>query len=144
MTSQETLQLLKKCDTEVKKFISSIKNTLEPTQNPDFKLMVIESKDTLKTYEEQFKIQINQLQETTPEENKVTDALSKAMINTKLLTNKTDQHIASLIFDASNTCLKELYKALNEASNPPQNIQAIIEGVTTTILNLRKNLMSYL
>lgn len=144
MTNQECPELLKKCDIEVKKCITAIKNLLEPMQNPDFKLMVIESKDQLKQYEETLKTKLAALHDNKQDESPVAQAMSKAITSTKLLLEKTDKHIASLIFDECNTCLKELYKALNAQSSCEKDSKEIAQGIISTLVDLREKLVAYL
>lgn len=144
MTNQESPELLKKCDMEVKKCITAIKNLLEPMQDPDFKLMVIESKDQLKQYEEMLKAKLAALSDTEKDESPIAQVMSKAITNTKLLLEKTDQHIAALIFDECNTCLKELYKALNAQSCCEKDSKEIAQGIINTLTDLREKLVAYL
>lgn len=144
MAHQETLELLKKGNLEVKKGISSIKNVLTPMKSPEFKLMVIEYKDKLKTYEDEIETKLSHFNISEQEQNKVGEALSKIMSNTKLLLEKTDKHIAALIFDTCHDCIKELYKTLNNTSTAEKDVREIATGIIHTMTTLREHLMTYL
>lgn len=144
MNTTQNIALLKKCEDEVKKSISSIKNLLDPMKDPDFKLMVIKSKDALKQYAEQLNNKLTALENIEQEENKMTQAVSKVIANTKLLLEKTDAHIASLLFDTCNECLKQLYKAINENNCADSSCKALATTVIETLIDLRENLIAYL
>lgn len=144
MAHQATLQLLKKCDTEVKKGITSIKSVSEVIQNPDFKLMAMEIKDELKKCEAEISKQQTALKEAQKEESKVAETLSKLVANTKLLLEKTDKHIASLLFDDCNNALKTLYTAVNDYALAEKDTTYLAIRIIQTMIDLRENLVAYL
>lgn len=144
MLTQENNDVLKKCDTEIKKSISSIKNVLNAIQCPDFKLLLIDIKDKLKEYKDEIECQLIQTNTSEKENSKMTGVISKVVIKTKLILKKTDKHAASLIFDECNKCIKSLNKALNENNHADTEINSLLNKIIQLMTGLRENLMQYL
>ena len=144
MLDQETLALLKKNETEVKKSITAIKNVLEPMKNPEFKLMVLQHKDALKAEDKAIEEKLKQEQDVASGSHKITEAVSKVIANAKLLAEKDDKHIAALLFDSCNDSLKELYSAFNANNLADDPVKAKATNIIQILITLREDLITYL
>ena len=144
MTTTESVLLIKKGIALSKKMYTAIQDVSDAMTNPDFKLMLITFKDRLTAYEDTLHHLLKQFNDTAQEDSKVTDMMTKILTQTRLLVEKTDAHIATLLFDTTNDLLKDLYKLLNTHTAVDAPSLESVSALEEILVTLRYQLKIYI
>lgn len=142
MIEQDTIRLLRECDSGVKMGISSFDDVLEYVRNDEFKNLLLDSKRK----HESLTHEIQELLDKYHDEGKDPNPLIKGMswIKTKaeIMMNENDETIASLMTDGCNMGVKSLSKFLNEyeaADEKSKDIaKRLIDIESSLAINIRK------
>ena len=110
MNENDTILLLRECDSGLKMAISSLDEVLDVIKNKHFKNQCIESKNKHQT----LKKEIDQLLKENNIKEKEPSLMAKSMswlkMNFKIQMNEDDQTIASLLFEGCSMGIESLFK----------------------------------
>lgn len=114
MVEQDTIRLLRECDSGVKMGIQSIQEVLEYVNSESLKRQLTICKEN----HEKLSAEIQELLDKYGDQGKEPNPLAKGMswikTNAKLIVNESDRTIADLMTDGCNMGVKSLNKYLNQ------------------------------
>ena len=144
MENNDTIKLLKECDSGTKMAVTSIDEVKDKISDPKLKQI-------LQTSKEKHTVLGNELHSLLIEygsEEKDPTPMAKSMswmkTNMKMTMDDSDATAADLITDGCNMGIKSLYKYLNQYSNANETAKDICNRIITAEDVLRKDLRAYL
>ncbi len=144
MESEDTVNLLKECDSGSKMAVSSIDEVLENVQSAGMKQLLSESK----AHHEKLGNEIHSLLLEHQSEKKDPNAMAKSMswlkTNMKMSMDKSDATVADLITDGCNMGTKSLQRYLNQYSAADHKSKDICNRLIDIEEKLCKDMRGYL
>lgn len=144
MTENDTVKLLKECNSGSKMAISSIDEVLDQVNDNNMKDTLMESK----SHHEKLCDEIHTLLSENNSEEKNPNPLVKGMswikTNVKMAFGNNDKTIAGLMVDGSNMGVKSLNKYLNEYPHADHSSKELCKRLITIEEKLGNDLKSYL
>ena len=134
--NNDTILLLKECDSGLKMAISSLDEVLDVIKNQKFKEICITSKNKHQILKE------HHLQEKEP--SLLAKSMSWLKMNFKIQMNEDDQTIASLLFEGCSMGIETLYKYLHQYENASSKIKEVTEKLIEIEKELSQNIQNYL
>lgn len=140
--SEDTLKLLRECDSGAKMAVKSIDEVLDEVKSPKLKKILTDSKEE----HDKLKSEIYELLEKSDiegnEPSPIASAMSWMKINVKMMTDKSDRTIAELMSEGCSMGIRSLCKYRNEYGNVRKEISDItnrlIDIETDLVLKLRE------
>lgn len=114
MIESDTIKLLRECDAGIKMGITSIDEVLDHVQNENFRKYLTDSRQKHANLEQEIRLFLKEYHDEGKDPCMMTEKMSWAKINMKLLMNESDQTIAGLMTDGCNMGVKSLSKYLNQ------------------------------
>lgn len=144
MENQDTISLLKECDSGTKMAVTSIDEVLSKVQDSDMKSLLTESK----MHHEKLGNEIHSLLIEHGSEEKEPSAMAKSMswlkTNMKVGMEKSDAAVADVITDGCNMGVKSLHKYLNQYQSADKTSKDICKRLVSIEEELCKDLKDYL
>lgn len=138
MAQNDTITIFEKTMNVVTSSIASIENTLEDVTNSQFKMILINSMETLKERNETLKEHLKK------EQNVQQIASATNSSNSTVTPAHCDRQIASGLFDDCNTAVKEIYTYLNHYKDLEKDAKKLIKEAVKAVERLREQLADYL
>ena len=110
----DSIKLLKECDTGTKIAVSAINDILDKVNNKKLKEIIIKSRDAHCELGNDIHHLLTQSREQAKEPNTMVKSMSWFKSNVKMMLDNSDQSIANLLIDGCNMGIKSLYKYLNQ------------------------------
>ncbi len=145
MENQDTISLLKECDSGTKMAVTSIDEVLSKVQDTDMKSVLTESKK----HHEKLGNEIHSLLIEHNSEEKEPNPMAKGMswlkTNMKVGMNEnSDAAVADVITDGCNMGVKSLHKYLNQYQSADKTSKDICKRLVSIEEELCKDLKDYL
>ena len=145
MENQDTISLLKECDSGTKMAVTSIDEVLGKVQDTDMKSVLTESKK----HHEKLGNEIHSLLIEHNSEEKEPNPMAKGMswlkTNMKIGMNESsDAAVADVITDGCNMGVKSLHKYLNQYQSADKTSKDICKRLVSIEEELCKDLKDYL
>ena len=145
MENQDTISLLKECDSGTKMAVTSIDEVLGKVQDTDMKRVLTESKK----HHEKLGNEIHSLLIEHNSEEKEPNPMAKGMswlkTNMKVGMNEnSDAAVADVITDGCNMGVKSLHKYLNQYQSADKTSKDICKRLVSIEEELCKDLKDYL
>lgn len=144
MNENDTIQLLKQCDSGTKMAVSTIDELLDKAHSSHVKHLLSESK----THHETLGNEIHTLLIRHQSEEKDPSPMAKSMswlkTNMKMNMEESDATIADLVTDGCNMGIKTLCKYLNQYQDADDISKGICKQLIDIEEQLRKELCRYL
>ncbi len=145
MENQDTISLLKECDSGTKMAVTSIDEVLGKVQDTDMKSVLTESKK----HHEKLGNEIHSLLIEHNSEEKEPNPMAKGMswlkTNMKVGMNEnSDAAVADVITDGCNMGVKSLHKYLNQYQSADKTSKDICKRLVSIEEELCKDLKDYL
>lgn len=144
MGKDDTIRLLKECDSGTKMAVTSIDEVLDKVQSSDMKSLLTESK----MHHEKLGNEIHSLLIEHDSEEKDPSPMAKGMswlkTNMKVGMNETDAAVADVITDGCNMGVKSLHKYLNQYQAADKTSKDICKRLVSIEEELCKDLKDYL
>lgn len=144
MENNDTVLLLKECDSGTKMAVSSIDEVLEKITDPDMRRLLSKSRN----HHEQLGNEIHSLLIRYDSEEKDPGLMAKGMswlkTNMKIGMNDSDSAIADVMTDGCNMGIKSLHKYLNQYQNADKKSKDICRRLASIEEELCKDLKDYL
>jgi uncharacterized protein YaaN involved in tellurite resistance len=144
MDNQDTISLLKECDSGTKMAVTSIDEVLGRVQDSNMKNLLSESK----IHHEKLGNEIHSLLNWHNSEEKDPSLMAKSMswlkTNMKIGMNDSDSAIADVMTDGCNMGIKSLHKYLNQYQNADKKSKDICRRLASIEEELCKDLKDYL
>ena len=144
MENNDTIYLLKECDSGTKMAVASIDEVLERISGSEMRQLLSESKD----HHEKLGNEIHSLLLEYNSEEKDPNIMAKSMswlkTNMKMSMDESDSTIAELITDGCDMGIKSLYQYLHQYQAANELSKNICQRLIDIEEKLRKNLQCYL
>ena len=142
--TEDSIKLLKECNSGTKTAVTSIREVLDNVKSEDLLKLLTHS------LEEHEKIgnETNELLKESNEEGKEPPMMARAAswfkTNMELLNKPTDQTVAGLITDGCNMGIKQISVYFNKYPNADQKIKDIVDKIRIEEDDLLRKLRLYL
>jgi type I site-specific restriction-modification system R (restriction) subunit len=113
MQLNDTIKLLKECDSGTKMAVSSMDEVLDKVENQSFKAMLIACKDKHTNLGNEIHSLLKQCNEQDKEPNPMAKGMSWLKTNVKMTIDESDKTIADLMTEGCNMGTKALSRNLN-------------------------------
>ena len=142
--NNDTILLLKECDSGLKMAVSSLDEVLDVIKNQKFKEICIASKNKHKTLKKEVDqlLKENQLKEKEP--SLIAKSMSWLKMNFKIQMNEDDRTIASLLFEGCSMGIETLYKYLHQYEKASSKVKKVTEDLIEIEKELSQNIQNYL
>ena len=144
MSKEDTIHLLRECDSGVKMAVISIDEVIDKVTSGDLKDKLKESKKQHEKLGKECYAKLITLESEEKEPNPVAKAMSYMKINMKLLTTPTDMEISELMFDGCNMGVKSLHKYLHQYQGASDEAKDLTEKVIKCEEELREVVKHYI
>lgn len=114
MIEQDTIKLLRECDSGVKMGVSSIDEVLEYVQSEKLKKCLEDCKEKHEKLDKELQELLDRYQDEGKNPNPLVKGMSWVKTSMKLAMNESDHTIADLITDGCNMGVKSLGRYLNQ------------------------------
>lgn len=136
MIENDTVELLKECNSGVKMGISSIEEVLDKVENNEFKNLLESSMNEHKRLGDETRQLLNRYDDAGEEPNVMAKSMSWMKTNFKMAVSPSDETISDLITDGCNMGVKSLNKYLNEYSAASEEAK----DITKKLINMEESL----
>lgn len=144
MESNDTVFLLKECDSGTKMAVASIDEVLEKIKDSNMKQLLTESRE----HHEKLGNEIHSLLIEHGSEEKDPNPMAKGMswlkTNMKMTMDESDATVADLITEGCDMGVKSLYRYMNQYKAADKTSQDICKRLITIEEKLRDDLREYL
>lgn len=144
MVEQDTIRLLRECDSGIKMGITSIKDVIDYVSNEDFRKILIEYKSKHMEFMNEIQTLLDSYHDEGKDPNPVAKGMSWVKTNMKLVMNESDQTIADLMTDGCNMGIKSLNKYLNEYKAADEKSKDIMKRLIALEERLEDDIKKYL
>lgn len=138
MLEQDTIRLLRECDSGIKMGISSIDEVLEYVHDETFKQYLINCKNENIKIKDEIQSLLTKAHDEGKEPNPMAKSMSWLKTNVKLVMNESDHTIADLITDGCNMGVKSLEKYLNQYKTADEKSK----NITKRLIELEEKLVA--
>lgn len=136
MINNDTIQLLKECDSGTKMAVSSLDEILGEIQDSGLKQLLSESKEHHETLGNELHAMLLDCQSEGKDPSPMAKGMSWMKTNMKMGMEHNDSTAASIITDGCNMGIKSLYKYLNQydaANEPSRDICKRLISIENTL-----------
>lgn len=139
-----TLGLLKECDAGTKTAVNSFKEVLDDIKGEDLRQILVSSLSLHEKIGDELHEYLKENGEKGKEPNPMARAMSWMKINFKLMENKNDKTIASLMFDGCSMGVKQLSEYLNYYDAAESRAKTLAKRLIDEEEELGRRLKEYL
>ena len=144
MGNQDTIHLLKECDSGAKMAVASFDEVLDRISNSDMKQLLIDSREHHEKLGNEIHGLLDRYQSEEKDPNPMAKGMSWLKTNVKMGLDKSDATVADLITDGCNMGVKSLHKYLNQYPTADDSSKDICRRLASMEDQLCKDLRSYL
>ena len=136
MIEQDTIKLLRECDSGVKMGVKSIDDVLKYVKSKDFEGTLTKCKEEHETLGREIQSELDKYHDDGKNPNPIAEGMSWLKTNMKLAMKESDTTIASLMTDGCNMGVKSLNKYLNQYKAADE----YSKDITKRLINLEEKL----
>lgn len=114
MIEQDTIKLLRECDSGIKMGVTSIDEVLDNVDSHAFKKYLTDCKDEHMKLKEEIQILLDEYHDEGKDPDPMAKSMSWIKTNVKLAWKESDKTVADLITDGCNMGVKSLNRYLNQ------------------------------
>lgn len=140
----DSVELLKECDSGTKMAISSLDEVLENVQDSNMKHLLIESKGHHEKLRDEIFDQLMRKNSEEKEPNPLAKSMSWLKTNMKIGMDSSDATVTDLITDGCDMGIKSLHKYLNQYKAADNDSKEFCRRLITIEEQLRQSLQLYL
>lgn len=144
MGNQDTINLLKECDSGTKMAVASITEILDRIQDPKLKSLLTESREHHEQLGNDIHTLLSQHGSNDKEPNPLAKSMSWIKTNMKMGIDESDATAADLITDGCDMGVKSLYKYLNQYTEADLTSKGLCKKLISIEEKLCKDLRNYL
>ena len=144
MINDDTVELLKECNSGTKMGINSIEEILNKVENNEFKNLLESSMNEHKRLGDETRKLLNRYNDSGEDPNIMAKSMSWMKTNFKMAVSPSDETISDLITDGCNMGVKSLNKYLNEYEAASEESKDIAKKLINMEENLALNIRKYL
>ena len=136
MIHEDTIKLMKECDSGIKMGVSAIEEVLPAVKSERLKEYLIECKKQHQFLADELEVILNKYHDEGKNPNPMIQGMSWMKTNMKLMMDKSYETIADLMTDVCNMGVKSLNKYLNEYKAAEEKVK----DITKRLINLEEKL----
>ncbi len=144
METNDTIKLLKECDSGTKMAVSSIDDVITNVSDEKFKALLNESKSTHTKLGNKIHELLLKNNEQDKDPNPIAKGMSWMKTNVKMMVNESDKTIADLMTEGCNMGVKSLSKYLNQYSCADETSKKICKELISCEEKLVEDIRCYL
>ena len=144
MIEQDTIRLLRECDSGIKMGVASIDDVLKYVEADNLKRTLVECKDKHIDLGKETEQLLNKYKDEGKNPNPIAKGMSWMKTNVMLGMHESDHTIADLITDGCNMGVKSLNKYLNKYEAAEERSKDICKRLINLEQNLALNIRGYL
>ena len=144
MIEQDTIRLLRECDSGVKMGIASINEVLDDVKNESFKTCLMKCRNEHEKLSGEIQSHLARFDDEGKNPNPMVKAMSWMKTNMMLMVNDADDRIADLMIDGCNMGVKSLSKYLNQYKAADECSKEIAKRLIHAEAQLAADLRCYL
>ena len=144
MIEDDTIELLKECNSGVKMGIASIKEVINQVENNEFRNLLEMSINRHQKLRDETRTVLNRYDDAGEQTNAMAKGMSWMKTNIKMAISPTDETISDLITDGCNMGVKSLNKYLNEYEAASEEAKDIAKKLISEEENLARDIRRYL
>lgn len=144
MVEDDTIKLLKECNSGVKTAVTSIDEVFDSVTDHRLKEILTQNKKEHEELGNKTHELLNLYHDSEKDPNVLVKAMSWMKINMKLMTNPTNQEVADLITDGCNMGTKSLTRYLNQYKAADEESKQIARNLIALEERLISQLREYL
>ncbi len=144
MANEDTIKLLRECNSGVKMGIASIDEVLNKVKNPDFQAVLEKCKEVHSGYDAEVKELLDKNGDEGKEPTAMAKGMSKIMTDFKTAIDPGDETIADIITDGCNMGVKSLQRYLNQYKAADAQVKSITERLIQSEKKLAEEISIYL
>ncbi|MDD3279115.1 MAG: hypothetical protein PHG16_09595 [Lachnospiraceae bacterium] len=144
MTDNDTISLLKECDSGTKMAVSSIDEILESVKSSELKQLLRESKKHHADLGNELHRLLAEIGSEEKEPSPTAKGMSWCKTNMKMMMDKSDATIADLITDGCDMGIKSLHRYKNQYKTADTQAQDLCLRLISIEEALRRDLSCYL
>ena len=137
MSDENTIELLKECNSGIKMAVSSFDEVLDKIESEKLKNLIVETKSTHEKLGDETHVLLNEHHDSEKDPNPIAKAMSYMKTNMKMMQHPGDQEIADLMIDGCNMGIKSVCKYMNKYSDADEKAK----GVAREIIKVEEKLM---
>ena len=141
---EDTVKLLKECDSGIKMGVSVIDGVIDEVRNCDFKRILEDSKSEHEHLRKDIEIYLNSMKEEGMEPTLMAKSMSWMDTNMKLLVDDRDTRIAEIVTDGCNMGVKSLCQYLNQYYYATEMAKDLTNKLIGIEEKLAKDIRNYL
>lgn len=144
MIEQDTIKLLRECDSGVKMGVSSIDEVLEYVRSEKLKKCLEDCKEKHEKLDKELQELLDRYQDEGKNPNPLVKGMSWVKTSMKLAMNESDHTIADLITDGCNMGVKSLGRYLNQYEAADEKSKDICKRLMNLEEKLAQQLREFL
>ena len=144
MVNDDTIELLKECNSGIKMGISSINEVLPMVENEEFKSKLVTCRDEHEKLEDETKDILNDYEDSGEKPNLFAKGASWIKTNMKIAMKPDDETISDLMTDGCNMGVKSLNKYLNQYVAAEEKVKDIAKRLINLEEQLAIDIRKYL
>ena len=143
---EDTINLLKECNSGITMGMSSINNVLPYVRNPDLKSALISSKEKHAKLGEKTHRALSMYEESRNPPHRIAKMMADVKVRAQIMMpmDSKDRQIAAVMTDGCNMGIKSIYKFLNKYEGANNDSKDIANSLIASEQELRKELRQYL
>ncbi len=142
--NEDTISLLKECDSGTKTAVNSIKEVLDNVSSTDLRKLLNESLSSHEELGNEIHEMLSEVGEKGKEPNPMARMMSWMKINIRMLEKPEDKNVAHLIFDGCSMGVKQLSEYLNKYNSADEKSQRLAKRLIDCEEKLAADLKQYL
>ena len=144
MVEQDTVRLLRECDSGAKMGVDSLTDVMDRVKNDSLRDMLSQAKQDHQQVSQDARRQLDQLGDHGKPPSTVASAMSWLKTNMELLADASDAKIADLMTDGCNMGVKSLSKYLNQYQAADEASKSLTRKLIGLEETLAQQMRSYL
>ena len=142
--NEDTINLLKECNSGIKMGIESIDNVMPYVKSDALRSVLNACKDKHAVLGEEARKALINADESTKNAHPVAQVMSDMKIRATVTLKKSDNTVADVMTDGCNMGIKSIYKYLNQYASADDKSRSIANRLISAEQELRTDLRSYL
>lgn len=144
MINEDTIKLLKECNSGIKMGVSSLDEVLEHVKDEELKQLLLDCKKEHESLGDETHEILNEYHDSGKEPNPMAKGMSWIKTNVQLAMNDSDKTVADLITDGCNMGVKSLARYLNQYEAAEEKVKDIAKRLIKIEEKLAVDLRKYL
>lgn len=144
MVEQDTIRLLRECDSGIKMGISALDEVMEYAHSSDMRKYLQDSTEENQKLQDDLQEVLADYHDNGKEPNPIASGMSWIKTNFKLKMNESDSTIAELMTDGCNMGIKSLSRYLNQYKAADKRSKNIAKRLISAEEKLSQNMRQFL